>query len=804
MRTGDSVKLQNSRPLGPVSHSWYVCRRALCGFAVATGLSAVAIPTSAVAEVVHVTITSREVVSDAAEHRRSGPYEVIKGVIHLEVDPADPANREIVDLELASRNERGMVEFASDFELHKPVDPNRGNRRLLYFVNNRGNKIGSDHFTTEMGRNWLYSEGWSYLWCGWNVDVIESDRKFNIEVPVATRSGQTITGKTYAEIISYADALVYSMPFVWGGSVAYPVAEMDNANATLTMRPYRCEDAVEVPRDRWSFARLENGEVVPDPRSLYVKDGFKPGWLYDLVYVGKDPKPTGLGLAAIRDVVSFFRYETADRAGSGNPLAGFVDHAYAWGHSQSARLLFHFVYQDFNGDERERKVFDGLIANCPGAGKGLFNSRFAQITRHGSHHEDLLYPIDVFPFTTVEQRDPVTGESGDAFALARASGFLPKVFFVNTTTDYWTRAASLLHTDTEGTRDAGIDPEARIYFIAGRTHIDSRVGIIGRALLVALDEWVSDGVDPPDSEVPRIDNGTLVDLGTYLEAFPDLPGVLYPPSYYQPYRLNLGPRWHSEGIADNVPPTVGQRYVTLVPQVGPDGNEIAGIKLPEVAAPLATFTGWRMRSPDYSNTLRRNRGSVFPLPRNRTAREAEEDPRRSVAERYPTAAVYLNEVTTSLLDLKRRRLLLDEDLVRLLGAASRQARFIHELRPVHSVAEEEGAEAAFAFVEKLRRAGVSTLYDETLDRLEYTNNGRGYQLMAAGETAAALEVFKLNTLLAPESANVWDSLGECYLHMKSYELSKKSYERSLALNPGNDNAQRMLERIEKEVQSGHE
>jgi hypothetical protein len=753
------------------------------------------VPAGAGSEVARVEVTSREVVSDSPEHR---PYEVIRGIIHLEVDPDNPANRPIVDLELADRNRRGKVELSTDFELHKPVQPELGNRRLIYFVNNRGNKIGGYHFSHQAGRNWLYSQGWSYLWCGWNVDVIDGDRRFNIRVPVVTDGGKTITGKIYAEICSHADDVVYSMPFVWGGSIAYPVVDMDTSRATLTVRPYRWQEPVEVPRERWSFAHLENGEVVPDPGMLYIKDGFKPGWLYDLVYVGKDPKVTGLGLAAIRDVVSFFKYEKTDEGGFDNPLAGVVDHAYAWGHSQSARLLYHFVYQDFNGDENGRLVLDGLIANCPGSGKGLFNSRFAQTTRHGAHLEDNLYPIDVFPFTTSEQVDPVTGERGDGLARARESGFLPKMFFVSTTTDYWTRAASLLHTDVEGKRDAEIDPAARIYFVAGRAHIDSRVGLIGRALLTALDRWVSQGVEPPASEVPRISDGTLVTLNAYLRAFPDIPGVKGPPSYYRPLRLDLGPRWQSQGIADNVPPKVGPRYVSLVPQVGADGTELAGIKLPEIAVPLATFTGWRMYSPSFSLTLQRNRGSVFPLPRTVEERKAAGDPRESIAERYPTRAAYMLEVVESLLDLRRKRLLLDEDLVKLLDEAARQSSLIGDLRMIDVVAVEEGAEAAFAYYQRLRDAKIESLYGESLDQVEFRNNGKGYELMSAGRLGPALEVFNLNTLISPDSWNAWDSLAECYLNMKRFDDSLKYYKKSLELNPDNDNARRMMERIRQE------
>jgi hypothetical protein len=761
------------------------------------------IPGAVTARVVKVEITSREVVSKAPEHSRSGPYEVIKGIVYLEVNPDDPANQLIVDLKLADRSSRGNVEFSTEFELHKPVDADLGNRRLLYFVNNRGNKLGNYHFNYQAGKNWLYSRGWSYLWCGWNCDVIQSDRRININVPVVTKNGKTITGKIYSEIISYADEVTYSQAIVWGGSIAYPVVKMDKSQATLTMRPYRWEEPVEVRRDQWSFARLEKGQVVPDPGYLYVKEGIKPGWLYDLIYLGKDPKVTGLGLAAIRDVVSFFRYEKDDESGFVNPLADHIVHAYAWGHSQSARLLNHFIYQDFNGDEKKRMVFDGIIANCGGGGKGQFNYRFAQTTRHGSHHEDNLYPVDFFPFNTVEQHDPVTGERGDGFARARKSGFLPKMFFINSSTDYWTRAASLLHTDVEGKKDAGVDPNARLYLVAGRAHVDARIGFIGRALLTALDLWVSKGVKPPESRIPKISDGTLVTLETFRSAFPDMPEVLIPKSFYHPYRLDSGPRWPTEGIADNVPPKAGPRYVCLVPQVDEGGNEIAGIRLPEIAVPLATFTGWSMRSPSFSRTLRRNAGRIWPLSRTVGERKKSGDPRKSIAERYPTKEGYLFKVTDCLLKLKRQRLLLDEDLAILLNQAAQQSFLIEDLHSrdlpfVAEVAMEKGAEAGLAYFIKLRDADILWWYG--LNSYQFMNriNSKGHELMSADKLEPALEVFRLNSLIFTNAWNVWDSLAECYYNMKKFDLALKNYEKSIRLNPDNENGKKMIERIKKE------
>lgn len=755
------------------------------------------LPAYTEAKVVRIEITGRKVVSKSPDHNRSGPYEVIKGMLYLEVDPDDPANQRIVDIKLAKRNRRGNVEFSTEFELHKPVDAQLGNHRLLYFVNNRGNRLGHYHFNHQAGKNWLYSKGWSYLWCGWNCDVIPRDRALNIHVPVASDSGKTITGKVLCEIYSYADDIVYSLPLVWGGSIAHASVDLDEPQALLTKRPYRWEDPVEISRDSWSFARFEKGRVVPDPGYLYIKEGFTPGWLYDLVYTAKDPKITGLGLAAIRDVVSFFKYDEADERGIINPMAGNVRRAYAWGHSQSGRLLNHFVYQDFNGDEERRLVFDGIISNCPGAGKGQFNSRFAQTTRHGSHLEDHLYPIDFFPFTTVEQVDPVTGEKGDNLARARKSGFLPKMMYINTSTDYWTRAASLLHTDVEGKKDAAIDPDVRIYMIAGRAHTDARVGFVGRALLTALDLWVCQGVEPPESQIPKISDGTLVDLKTYRKAVPAIPGLQVPESFYHPIRLDPGPRWHSEGIADFVPPKLGPRYVCLIPQVNEEGRELAGIHLPEITVPLATFMGWSLRSPTFSHTIRRNAGRIWPLPHTEDDRKQRNDPRRSILERYPIKSDYLAKVTQSILELRHQRLLLDEDVTILLNQAALQSDWIRDIHFIEDVAKKEGAKAGFAYFKRLREADILWWYGLSEGQFNNRMNSKGYELMREGKLDSALEVFKLNSMIFTRDYNVWDSLGECYFNMKEYELSKKYYERSLKLNPDNANAKKMLEEIQK-------
>ncbi|MHC4403727.1 MAG: alpha/beta hydrolase domain-containing protein [Planctomycetota bacterium] len=651
------------------------------------------------AEVARLEIERREPFAEGRSFGRSGPYEKLSGRLYLEVDPDDPANARICDLELAPRADGGGVRWRTDFFLLKPADPLRGNRRLLYDVNNRGNKlalwtfngVGGNNPTTpeDAGNGFLMRLGYSILWTGWCSDVVaDGTDRLLTDVPVARDRGESITGRIHVEIC--VDEKTYSRPFFWspwGTSDAYPVVRLDDPAATLTMRPTRSEPAVEVPRGDWAFARWEDGNAVPDPKSLYLKEGLRPGWLYDLVYTGKDPRVAGLGLATVRDGVSFFRHAEEDRRGVENPLAGSVEHAYVFGISQSGRVIHHFLYDGFNTDETGRMVFDGCLIHVAGAGKGLFNHRFGMATLYGTHHQGNLSPSEFFPFTPMPQRDPLTKSRGDTLARARARGHVPKIIFTQTSTEYWTRAASLLHTDVESKRDLELDPSVRIYLVAGAQHLgagpadkgicqnprnvlDDRPPVL-RAMLVSLDRWVGEGQPPPASRYPRISDGTLVDLATFGKSFPKIPGVTLPKGYYQPLRLDLGPRWATAGIADVVPPELGPPYRTLVPAVDADGNEIAGIRLPDVSVPLGTYTGWNLRARPYGaeGMLAGLHGSYLPFARTRKQRSRENDPRRCVFERYPTREVYLARMTEAALQLQKEGFLLEADVVEILNTA---------------------------------------------------------------------------------------------------------------------------------------
>jgi hypothetical protein len=567
-------------------------------------------------------------------------------------------------------------------------------------VNNRGNKLALGTFNgarsndpttlADAGNGFLMRHGYSILWCGWNGDVVEDgQQRLLVGLPVARRNGQTITGKTHVEIC--VKEPVFSRAFFWspwGISDAYPSVSLDNRTAKLVMRRRRSDKGVEVPREGWAFARWEDGQTVPDPTHLYVTAGFRPGWLYDLVYTAKDPRVTGLGLAALRDCVAFFRHADQDRDGVKNPLAGYVEHAHIFGISQSGRLIHHFIHEGFNTDETARPVFDGALIHVAGAGKGMFNYRFRMTTVYGTQHEGNLAGSEFFPFAPVPQTDPVTGQQGDTLARVRANGHVPKMIFTQTSTEYWNRAASLLHTDVEGKTDLTLPDNVRIYLVAGAQHLgggpntpgtcqqprntlDDRPPVL-RAMLVALDRWVSGGEEPPPSQYPRIADGTLVGIDTFRRSFPQIPGVNLPAQYYQPARLEFGPRFHTQGIADIVPPRAGTPYVTLVPAVDADGNEIAGIRLPDVAVPLGTYTGWNLRAAPYGaeGTLAGLEGMFLPFAMQSEKQHEQNDPRPSVAERYPTRDVYLARMTDAVLDLEKQGFLLAEDAAAILQTAS--------------------------------------------------------------------------------------------------------------------------------------
>jgi hypothetical protein len=564
------------------------------------------------AKVVRIEIQSHAFLAGGAVIPSVGPYEVIMGRLHHAVAPDHVANSRIVDLQHAPRDQNGMVTFTSDFCLLKPVDLAKGSHRLIYDVNNRGNKLILGHHNDTwgnvplQGNGFLMRHGYSILWSGWNWDVVEGGGRMQIDLPIAAIGGGPIEQFIAAEIVSsFPRERTKSQPLAWGGSRCYPVVDpSDNSDATLTVRDGPRGERYEIPPNRWRFARAVNGQPVTDPVSLYLEDGFDPGRIYELVYKATNPRVVGLGLAAVRDAISFFRFETEDAEGTQNPLVTVDDSgqlqpdtqkAYIYGSSQSGRFITHMIWQGFHVDEAGRLVFDGARIHVAGGGKGGFNHRFAQTTHHPSHLEGNYMPADHPPFNYLPETHPGSGKGNDVLAVAKELGKIPSIMITLGELEYWTRSASLLHTNLDGTEDSPLHSKVRLYVVAGAPHgcgysrprgpyensrntIDWRP--VSRATLLAMDRWVSDGVEPPPSRYPRIDRGELISPAEHRDRFPTIPGLRHLGRNLQPPVVDYGPHFWTEGIISVIPPKMGGVYTTLVPAFDEDGNGVGGIRLP--------------------------------------------------------------------------------------------------------------------------------------------------------------------------------------------------------------------------------
>jgi len=658
-------------------------RRSLFPFAPALAL--VLLGAASEARVVRVTIDRREPVLGGKAFGLAGPYETLAGTVELALDPALRQNQAVVDLDLAPRNERGEVVFTADVFILKPVDLRRGNGRLYYEVPNRGGKgllrrlqyaetALDPRRPAELGDGWLMRQGFSIVWMGWQWDLPERPGLLRLRAPVATDHGRPITGLVRAVVITSerkSDA-----PLGDQGHEPYPPSDPDGPDSRLYVRDHGLDPPRQLPRASWRFA--SDSRVALD-------GGFEPGRIYEVVYRSRDPRVVGCSLAATRDLVSFLKNEP----GEGNPLAG-LRLAIGHGISQSGRFLRHFVHQGFNEDEQGRRVFDGLFVEVAGAGRGSFNHRFAQASRDGHQHWNVLYPTDVFPFTDAPETDPETGETGGLLDRAAAAGTVPRIFHVVTAYEYWNRAASLTHTDPTGGRDVALPDTSRLYLVASARHgvgslppaeggspgndglfatnpNDFRPAL--RALVQALDQWVAEGTLPPPSLYPRIADGTLV--SPEKAGWPAVPDARFPLVRLEPVRADRGPDWR-RGVIAVEPPRLGRVFPALVPAVDADGNDRAGLRLPEIAVPLATQTGWSWRHPKTGapDALAAYLGSYLPFAWTRAEREARGDPRPSVEERYRGRADYLGRVAEAALALVRARYLLAEDVPHVIERAA--------------------------------------------------------------------------------------------------------------------------------------
>jgi len=627
--------------------------------------------------VTNLEVHRREVLLGGKPFGQTGAYEKVIGTIHFAADPAHPLHRQITDIDLAPKNRDGRVEFSGDFYLLKPVDPQKGNGRLLLDVPNRGRKVAVDVFNSaprvpdpsapeHFGNGFLMRHGYTVAWIGWQPDVPRQDGMMALDVPRL----EGVTG--WVRVQRRPNERVDTMPLADRYHIPYPTIDLEDAQARLTVRERSGATPVEVPRSAWRFS---------DATHIALDGGFAPGAIYQVIYRSANPSLVGLGFLAVRDTATWLRW--APEA-SGNPCAGALERAYLFGLSQSGRFLRHMLFLGLDEDEQGRMVFDGVMPHVGGGRRGEFNLRFGQpsLNMHAS----------------VGSLPPFNDEG--VFERLRKRGRIPRIIATNSTPEYWRGDASLIHTDIDGTRDAEPAEFVRTYLFAGTQHTpgalpplaaNSSTGDRGyhvfnvvdyapllRAALVNLDRWVSEGVEPPPSRFPRLADGTAVEAESLAPFYAAIPGTRFPQRIVRPSKLDFGPDCE-RGVA-TYPPKAGAPYKTYVSSIDADGNEIAGLRAPELEAPLATFTGWNTRDPDTgaAGDLMSMNGSTLPFPFTRADRERTGDPRLSIAERYASKAAYLERVRETTRKSIAARHLLAEDLEAVVDRADRLWDWIHQ------------------------------------------------------------------------------------------------------------------------------
>jgi hypothetical protein len=600
--------------------------------------------------IVSVEVQAVEPLADGAAFGSVGAYEKVIGIAKGEIDPVAPGNRGIALIDKAPRNARGMVEYTTDFYVLRPKYPAKGTGRILYEVNNRGRKmlfgniadgpqgINDPQKLADVGNGFPMRRGWIVVWSGWDPDAPRTNKGLGLTAPVATNDGSPITQTVRDEFVSGTR----------GGALeafklSYEMASPDGARLTVRERQ------ADTPQDvAWTAI---------DGKSIKPADGkAKPGHLYEFTYQGTKPKVQGLGFAATRDFVSWLRHDPKAVEVAGRR----VTHALAIGFSQAGRYLRHHISYGFNRDEQGRKVFDGIHSHIAGVGRLFFNTPFGQPARTSTQHEDHDAPEAWFPFSTATLEDPLSRSKGSLF---RHDGSDPLLIETNTSTEYWQKGASLLTTDPMGMKDVALPDNSRAYMIAGTQH-GGRAGATMdagpnvnprnphnpmpavRALLLALEDWVVSGKAPPPSRVPALADGTLVEADK--TGFPAIEGAAVV------RRTN---------VVDYPAAGPERVYRTLVCRVDPDGNEVAGIRLPDIAVPLAAYTGWNeYKAPYPVGEIADRDGSYFAFPAAK------------IAQRYTNRADYVAKVQAAVDELMRDRLMLQEDADRYLEKARNEAR----------------------------------------------------------------------------------------------------------------------------------
>ncbi|HLF77791.1 MAG TPA: alpha/beta hydrolase domain-containing protein [Dehalococcoidia bacterium] len=634
--------------------------------------------------VIDVKITERKPYAGGRSFSEAGAYEQIDGLLTFAVDPNHEANSTITDLKLAPRDSAGQVRFRADFSLLQPVKAPSSNGRLVIDLVNRGRKL-FDRFNRatvqpgampgdDPGDGFLFKNGWSVGSIGWQWDVIRHGGLLGFDAPPVLDEGLPLTGQSMVTLrpnFPERTCLLANRTHE-----PYRPVRLDDPNARMYLRDHENGADTPIPREAWKFARENaDGSVVPSREHVYMEAGFQPGKVYNLVYEADGARVGGAGLLAFRDFATFLRQDHAQHDIRASQWV------YGFGVSQTGRVIRQYLYAGLNLNEAGTKAYDGLLVHVAGARRGEFNARFGQPSVSITPGFGGL-----FPFGDDEATDPFSGVSDGLLKRQRARGGVPKLIYTNTSAEYWRGDAALVHVDATGQRDLSPNRETRFYHFAGTQHQAGSLpqrdrdlnegsrgrygfnlvdyGPLLRAAQVNLDAWASQDVEPPASAHARLDNGTLVEAAKVFETIGKLPQVVTPdPEHVGAlYELDLG-----KDVAQGIgvyPAKLGRRYPRLVPAVDADGNEIAGVRLPDISVPVATHTGWNPRHPDTGSpeNIIQMMGFTRFFPATPEQREQANDPRPSVVERYASKDEYLQRVRQEALRLAEQHLILEQDV----------------------------------------------------------------------------------------------------------------------------------------------
>ena len=676
---------------------WAKSRSALAAAALAAVAAA---PRAVEARVVAFVVESRQPLVGGASWGDVGPYERLTGTAYMEVDPRDPLNAVIVDIDRAPKNARGMVEFSTPFVIAKPVDMARSNHKIFYGINNRGNNpFGLLTATTQAqlaASDVYFTMGYTLVDAGWEGDALQTATNLTANLPIARQAdGSPIVGMMRVEYSDRNLPLAGAFTLVLEGNASfhsYETADTNTGHSLLTVRDDVGTSKTTIASDRWAFGKCPTGAAsfVPSTSDICYFDGFRNDKIYELIYPAKNPIVMALGHATTRDVGSFLRYQAKDDAGNANPLGTGIRRSYATGASQTGGYLRDFVYFGFNEDESHRKVFDGVMPTIAGTDRAFINVRFADpnIWSDQDDRHDFLqtsYPPLTYGVTT----DPVSGIRAGVLHRPATD---PLVMQTDSETEMFQLRGSLNVQDGTG-EPVDLPDNVRLYFNSSAAHSMRITGLrtnpagssalcanptpggtvieTARATLVAMDQWADQGIRPPRSNYPRIEDGTLIPLEEARSRFPAIPNGPYPTVQNQLDLLVFGPLFGSNGgVLSLQPPLLGPRYRQYVPRSDHDGLNIAGVRPMQVRVPLGTSSGWNIRKPEHrAPNLCGLTGSYFAFATTKAERRASGDPRLSLEERYGDHRGFVKAVEKAAKELVRERFLLQQDADAFVAAA---------------------------------------------------------------------------------------------------------------------------------------